>query len=109
MYDTVLGAQLAAIALIKGGIFGKEADGFARTVIEEAGYGDEFGHSLGHGTGLAAHENPRVGPNSEDILSDGMVFSVEPGIYIPGWGGVRIEDLAVIENGVINVLSKGRK
>jgi Xaa-Pro aminopeptidase len=109
VYDTVLGAQLAAIALIKSGITGKEADGFARTVIEEAGYGDEFGHSLGHGTGLAAHENPRVGPNSNDILSDGMVFSVEPGIYIPGWGGVRIEDLAVIENGVIDVLSKGRK
>jgi Xaa-Pro aminopeptidase len=109
VYDTVLGAQLAAIALIKKGITGKEADGFARTVIEEAGYGEEFGHSLGHGTGLAAHENPRVGPNSEDILSDGMVFSVEPGIYLPGWGGIRIEDLAVIENGVINVLSKGRK
>ena len=109
VYDTVLGAQLTAIALIKEGITGKEADGFARAVIEEAGYGNEFGHSLGHGTGLAAHENPRVGPNSEDILSDGMVFSVEPGIYIPGWGGVRIEDLAVIENGVINVLSKGRK
>jgi Xaa-Pro aminopeptidase len=109
VYDTVLGAQLAAISLIKGGITGKEADGFARTVIEEAGYGNEFGHSLGHGTGLAAHENPRVGPNSNDILSDGMVFSVEPGVYIPGWGGVRIEDLAVIENGVIDVLSKGRK
>ena len=109
VYDIVLAAQLAAIALIKGGITGKEADGYARTVISEAGYGDEFGHSLGHGTGLAAHENPRVGPNSEDILSDGMVFSIEPGIYIPGWGGVRIEDLAVIENGIINVLSKGRK
>ncbi len=109
VYDTVLGAQLAAIALIKGGITGNDADGFARVVIEEAGYGNEFGHSLGHGTGLAAHENPRVGPNSNDILSDGMVFSVEPGIYIPGWGGVRIEDLAVIENGVIDVLSKGRK
>ena len=109
VYDTVLGAQLTAILLIKGGITGKEADRFARIVIEEAGYADEFGHSLGHGTGLAAHENPRVGPNSNDIISDGMVFSVEPGIYLPGWGGVRIEDLAVIENGVINVLSKGRK
>ncbi len=109
VYDTVLGAQMAAIALIKAGITGKEADNFARIVIEEAGYGNEFGHSLGHGTGLAAHENPRVGPNSDDILSDGMVFSVEPGIYIPGWGGVRIEDLVILENGVINVLSKGRK
>ncbi len=109
VYDTVLGAQLAAIALIKEGMTGKEADGFARTVIEEAGYAEEFGHSLGHGTGLAAHENPRVGPNSEDILTERMVFSVEPGIYLPGWGGVRIEDLAIIENGVINVLSRGRK
>lgn len=109
VYDTVLGAQLAAISLIKSGMTGKEADGFARTVIEEAGYGDEFGHSLGHGTGLAAHEQPRVGPNSDDILVDGMVFSVEPGIYLPGWGGVRIEDLAVLENGVTRVLSKGTK
>ncbi len=109
VYDTVLGAQLAAIALIKAGMTGREADGFARTVIEEAGHGDEFGHSLGHGTGLAAHEQPRLGPNSDDILEDGMVFSVEPGIYIPGWGGVRIEDLACLENGKINVLSKGRK
>ena len=109
VYDTVLGAQLAAISLIKAGITGSEADGFARTVIEEAGYGEQFGHSLGHGTGLAAHEQPRVGPNSNDILTDGMVFSVEPGIYLPGWGGVRIEDLAMLENGEINVLSQGRK
>jgi len=109
VYDTVLGAQLAAIALIKEGMSGNEADGFARTVIEEGGYGEAFGHSLGHGVGLAAHEQPRLGPNSEDMLTEGMVFSVEPGIYLPGWGGVRIEDLAVIENGALSVLSKGRK
>jgi len=109
VYDTVLGAQLAAIALIKEGMSGKEADGFARTVIEEAGYGDAFGHSLGHGVGLAAHEQPRLGPNSTDILTEGMVFSIEPGIYLPGWGGVRIEDLAVMEKGEISVLSAGRK
>jgi Xaa-Pro aminopeptidase len=109
VYDIVLGAQLAAISLIKQGMTGKEADGFARTVIEEAGYSEEFGHSLGHGTGIAEHEQPRVGPNSEDILENGMVFSIEPGIYLPGWGGVRIEDLVVMEKGVINVLSKGSK
>ncbi|MBN2240083.1 MAG: aminopeptidase P family protein [Dehalococcoidales bacterium] len=109
VYDTVLGAQLTAISLIKAGMTGKEADGFARTVIQEAGYGEEFGHSLGHGTGMVVHEQPTVGPNSEAVLENGMVFSVEPGIYLPGWGGVRIEDLAVLENGVINVLSKGAK
>jgi Xaa-Pro aminopeptidase len=109
IYDTVLGAQLAAISLIKEGITGAEADGYARTVITEAGYGEYFGHSLGHGVGLAEHEMPRVGPNSTDILTSGMVFSVEPGIYLPGWGGVRIEDLAVLENGKVRLLSKGRK
>lgn len=109
VYDTVLGAQLAAISLIKTGITGKEADGFARIVIEESGYGEQFGHSLGHGIGVVAHEKPGVGPSSNDILEDGMVFSIEPGIYIPGWGGVRIEDLAVLDNGVIHVLSKGTK
>ena len=109
VYDTVLGAQLAAIALIKEGMNGTEADGFARTVIKEAGYGELFGHSLGHGVGLVEHELPRLGPNSTDILTSGMVFSIEPGIYVPGWGGVRIEDLAVIENGQLKILSKGRK
>jgi Xaa-Pro aminopeptidase len=109
VYDTVLGAQLTAIALIKEGMSGEEADGFARTVIKEAGYAEAFGHSLGHGVGLAEHEQPRLGPNSKDILTSGMVFSIEPGIYLPGWGGVRIEDLVVIENGEIRVLSKGKK
>ena len=88
---------------------GSEADSYARTVIKEAGYGELFGHSLGHGVGLAEHEMPRLGPNSTDILVSGMVFSVEPGIYLPGWGGVRIEDLAVIENAKLKILSKGRK
>jgi Xaa-Pro aminopeptidase len=109
VYDTVLGAQLTAIALIKEGMSGEEADSFARTVINEAGYAEAFGHSLGHGVGLAEHEQPRLGPNSKDILTSGMVFSIEPGIYLPGWGGVRIEDLVVIENGEIRVLSKGKK
>ncbi len=109
VYDTVLGAQLAAIALIKEGMSGEEADSFARTVIAEAGYAEAFGHSLGHGVGLAEHEQPRLGPNSTEPLASGMVFSIEPGIYLPGWGGVRIEDLAVMEKGEIRVLSRGKK
>ncbi|MBA7601240.1 Aminopeptidase YpdF [subsurface metagenome] len=109
VYDAVLGAQLAAIALIKEGMSGGEADSFARTVIAEAGYAEAFGHSLGHGVGLAEHEQPRLGPNSTETLTSGMVFSIEPGIYLPDWGGVRIEDLALIENGNIRILSKGKK
>ena len=109
IYDIVLGAQLAAIALIKEGMTGEQADNFARIIIKEAGHGDAFGHSLGHGVGLAVHEGPRLGPNSTDVLKDGMVFSVEPGIYLPGWGGVRIEDLATLENGRIKVLSAAPK
>lgn len=109
VYDTVLGAQLTAIALIKEGVSGAEADGYARAVITEGGYGELFGHSLGHGVGLAEHELPRLSPNSADTLTSGMVFSIEPGIYVPGWGGVRIEDLAVIRDGKLEILSKGKK
>jgi Xaa-Pro aminopeptidase len=109
VYDTVLGAQLTAIALIKEGVTGKEADSFARTLIEEAGYAEAFGHSLGHGVGLAEHEQPRLASTSTEPLASGMVFSIEPGIYLPGWGGVRIEDLALMENGEIRILSKGKK
>lgn len=106
IHDIVLAAQLSAIALIKEGMTGDQADGFARIIIKEAGYGDFFGHSLGHGVGLAVHESPRLGPNSSDTLKNGMVFSVEPGVYLPGWGGVRIEDLATLDGGKIRVLSQ---
>ena len=109
VYDTVLGAQLTALAIIKEGMSGAEADSLARAVIEQAGYGEAFGHGLGHGVGLAVHEQPRLGPNSTDLLTSGMVFSVEPGIYLAGWGGVRIEDLVAMENGKIRVLSKAPK
>jgi Xaa-Pro aminopeptidase len=109
VYDIVLGAQLAALAIIKEGMTGGEADSLARTVIEEAGYGDAFGHGLGHGVGLAAHELPRLGPGSTDRLVDGMVFTVEPGIYLSGWGGVRIEDVAVMEGGKPRVITKAGK
>jgi len=109
VYDTVLKAQLTAIAAIKKGMTGGEIDDVARTVIKQAGYGEAFGHGLGHGIGLAPHEQPRLGPNSPDKLAAGMVFTIEPGIYLTGWGGVRIEDVVVIEESKIRVISKARK
>ncbi|MFH1560671.1 MAG: aminopeptidase P family protein [Chloroflexota bacterium] len=109
VYDTVLGAQLTAIATVGQGMSAADADGLARTVIEEAGYGENFGHGLGHGVGLAIHEQPGVGPNSPTVLEDGMVFTVEPGVYISGWGGVRIEDVVVLEEGKARVISKAPK
>jgi Xaa-Pro aminopeptidase len=109
IYDLVLGAQLTAIATIGSGMTGDTADSLARTVIEQGGYGDNFGHGLGHGVGLATHEEPRVGKESKDILTDGMVFTIEPGIYISGWGGVRIEDIVVLKDGRATVLSKAKK
>jgi Xaa-Pro aminopeptidase len=109
LYDTVLGAQLAAMAIIREGMTGAEADSIARVVIEEAGYSQAFGHGLGHGVGLAPHEPPRLGPNSLDKLVDGMIFTIEPGIYLDGWGGVRIEDLVMIEKGKVREISKAKK
>ena len=109
VYDTVLRAQLTALDVIKEGISGEEADSVARAVIEEAGYGEAFGHALGHGVGLATHEQPHLGPTSTALLTEGMVFTIEPGIYLAGWGGVRIEDLVVMENGKIRVISKTGK
>jgi Xaa-Pro aminopeptidase len=109
IYDTVLGAQLGAMAIVKPGMTGAEADQPARVIIEQAGYGEAFGHALGHGVGLAPHELPRLGPNSPDHLIDGMVFTIEPGIYLNGWGGVRIEDLVMLEKGKVREISKAGK
>ena len=109
VYDTVLGAQLTAINTVKAGMTGEECDGLARTVIAEAGYGDNFGHGLGHGVGLAVHEFPRVGPKSPDLLQTDTVFTVEPGIYISGWGGVRIEDIVILGSDGATTLSKASK
>ena len=99
VYAAVLAAQQAALAGIRPGMTGRAADGIARTIIAEAGYGEAFGHGLGHGVGLAVHEGPTLSPREEAELAPGMVVTVEPGIYLPGWGGVRIEDLAVITDG----------
>lgn len=109
IYDIVLGAQLTAIATVRVGMSGGDADNLARVVIAEAGYGDSFGHSLGHGVGLAVHEYPGVGPKSSHSLEEGMVFTVEPGIYLSGWGGVRIEDVVLLEKDGARVLSNSAK
>ena len=109
VYDIVLGAQLTAMNTVMPGMTGGEADGLSRGVISEAGYGESFGHSLGHGIGLAVHEYPRVGPNASNVLEEGMVFTIEPGIYLSGWGGVRIEDDVVLEAGGARPLSKASK
>jgi len=109
IYDIVLQAQVSAEEKITAGKTGHEADSFAREIITRAGYGDNFGHGLGHGLGLVTHEEPRLGPNSTDQLQDNMVFTIEPGIYIPGWGGVRIEDTVVMKDGKISILSRARK
>ncbi len=109
IYHLVLQAQTKAEAEIKTGMTGAEADAIARRVITDAGYGNNFGHGLGHGLGLQVHEPPRLGLNSQDILNDGMVFSVEPGVYLSGWGGVRIEDTVVLVNGRVKPITRSRK
>ncbi len=109
IYKIVLDAQEAAESIIKRGMTGHQADSAAREVIEKAGYGELFGHSLGHGVGLAEHEMPHLSPNADGTLEDGMVYTVEPGIYLSGWGGVRIEDTAVMEKGKTRVITKARK
>jgi Xaa-Pro aminopeptidase len=104
-YDVCLEAQLAACEGIRPGMTGHEADAVARSIIAEAGYGDAFGHGLGHGVGLAIHEAPRLAPESEDVLEPGNIVTIEPAIYLPGVGGVRIEDLAVVRDGGIQLLT----
>lgn len=92
IHGIVLRAQQAAIERVRPGAIAKEVDAAARSVIEGAGHGERFGHGLGHGIGLQIHEAPSVRPLSETVLEPGMVITIEPGIYLPGWGGVRIED-----------------
>jgi Xaa-Pro aminopeptidase len=100
IYDIVLQAQLRGMSGIKPGMTGKEADALTRDYISEKGYGEYFGHSTGHGIGLEIHEGPALSVRSDVVLAPGMVVTVEPGIYIPGLGGVRIEDDTVVtENG----------
>jgi Xaa-Pro aminopeptidase len=96
LYETVLEAQRRAIEAIRPGAEAREVDAAARGFIDGAGHGGRFGHGTGHGVGLQVHEAPRIGPRSQESLAEGMVLTVEPGIYVPGGGGVRIEDMVVV-------------
>lgn len=98
IYQTVLKAQQEALAVIKAGLTGKEVDEVARNIIKAEGFGDYFGHGLGHSLGLEVHEEPRLSPKGLRILEKDMMMTVEPGIYIPDFGGVRIEDLVCIKS-----------
>lgn len=98
-YAVVLEAQLAGLAAVRAGAGGPEVDAVAREVIDAAGLGERFGHGLGHGVGIAVHEAPRLSPRSEDELLAGDVVTVEPGVYVPGSFGIRIEDLVVVADG----------
>ena len=109
VYALVLDAQAAAIDGIRGGMTGREADRLARDVIEAAGHGPRFGHSLGHGIGLEVHEAPRLGRKSEDSLGAGMTVTIEPGVYLEGVGGVRIEDDALITEAGVELLTSAPK
>lgn len=104
-YDVCLAAQQRACAGIKAGLTGIEADALAREPIAAAGFGENFGHGLGHGVGLQVHEAPRLSTESTDILRAGHCVTIEPGIYLPGLGGVRIEDLAIVRDDGVDLLT----
>lgn len=110
VYELVLSAQQAGVAAVRAGASGRQVDEVVRSVIDDGGYGEQFGHGLGHGVGLQTHEEPRLSPRSDDVLAAGNVVTIEPGIYLPGRFGVRIEDLVVVgETGcdVLTGLEKG--
>ncbi len=96
LHRIVRKAQLAGMEALRAGVTGASVDKAARKVIEDAGYGEYFGHGLGHGVGLAVHEEPRLSPNWQKKLQAGMIVTIEPGIYIPDWGGIRLEDMFVV-------------
>lgn len=103
IYDIVLKAQTESLKAVSAGVKNKEVDAVARNIIREAGFGDNFGHALGHGVGLLVHEAPNLSPRSEDVLQAGNIVTVEPGIYVEDFCGVRIEDLVLVtENGCEN-------
>ena len=105
IYQIVREAQIAALGSIQYGMQSTEVDSIARDIIKRAGFGEFFGHSLGHGIGLATHEKPVVGPLKSEELKEGMVFTVEPGIYIPGEGGVRLEEMVFLDKDCPRILT----
>lgn len=109
VYAVVLEAQKAAMAAIHPGVSGRDVDAVARAVITEHGYGDYFGHGLGHSLGLHVHDGPGLSPSSPVVLEAGMIMTVEPGIYLPGWGGIRIEDDVLVTETGIEVLTHSPK
>ena len=109
VYSTVHRAQLIAIETAQTDMTGQDLDALARKVISNAGYGENFGHSLGHGVGIAIHENPTVGPTSKNIIKPGMIYTIEPGIYLENWGGVRIEDMMLFTDSGNEILSHAIK
>ncbi len=109
VYSAVLAAQEAGLGAVKPGVACAEADAIARKRIQDAGFGEFFGHGLGHGVGIEVHEAPRLNKESTAVLQTGMVVTVEPGIYLPGQGGVRIEDLAVVTEQGCAVLTRAPK
>ncbi len=96
VYQAVAEAQSEAIKHLRPGISAKECDTAVRGVLREYGFEKYFIHSTGHGVGLEVHESPRISKDSEDVFKEGMVLCIEPGVYIPGWGGVRIEDVVLV-------------
>jgi len=106
IYDTVLAAHDQALAAVRPGIEILALDTVARDYISRQGYGEYFGHGLGHGVGLEIHEYPQISPKSEGVIEEGMVITIEPGIYLPGFGGVRIEDTVVVTSDGFSCLTK---
>ncbi|MGE5894442.1 MAG: M24 family metallopeptidase [bacterium] len=110
IYDIVLKANRRALESVRPGLACRDIDGTARAVIEQEGYGDFFGHGTGHGVGLNVHESPSISPRSKEVVAPGMVFTIEPGIYLPDIGGVRIEDMIAVEKDrgrLLTALPKG--
>jgi Xaa-Pro aminopeptidase len=109
VYELVQRAQALGLEAVRAGVGGAEADAASRAPISDAGHGERYGHGLGHGVGLEVHEAPRLGKTSEDVLAVGDVVTVEPGVYVPGSFGVRIEDLVVVEADGVSNLSQTSK